>query len=125
MAICDESESIAFPLGTHLRKNLAADLKVISNYATQKQASKIIVGMPLTSSGSIGYQAKKTNIFIKALKKDILLPIETVDERYSSVEARSRISESGQHVYADKARIDAAAASIILQRYLDNLKIPK
>ena len=80
--------------------------------------------MPFSLDGSEGYQAKKTLIFYEAIKKAMdPIPVELWDERFSTDEAARRLSEAGITPTRNKARLDASAAAVILQSYLDTHRI--
>jgi len=63
--------------------------------------------------------------FARALIGRTELPVETVDERYSTVEAERRLRDSGVEPSKDRARLDAAAAAVILESYLDARREPR
>ena len=87
--------------------------------AAENDAEQIVVGLPLELSGRRGRQAGRVAAFARSLADRTTVPVETADERYSTVEAERRLRESGVQPSRDKARIDAAAAAVILQSYLD------
>ena len=117
IAISDPTRTLASPRKACPRKNGA---KIISNLATKECGSLILVGLPYLPSGELGTQAIKTQEFIYELSQQTSLPIETVDERLSSIEARKSISNPNR-IRRDKGILDSASAAIILQRYLDKI----
>jgi len=80
---------------------------------------KVIVGMPLSMSGRLSNQTLKTQAFINLLQKDSNVPIDPSDERLSTWEARQLLEDTGHNPTEVKNKLDAASATIILQRYLD------
>ena len=89
---------------------------------------EIVVGLPLTLMGESGAQAGKVRAFVRDLRGQTGIPIETIDERLSTVQARRMLTDSGgasarraHHAHRDRksGRLDAAAAAVILQAYLD------
>ena len=78
--------------------------------------------MPFSLSGRLGPQAHSVAAFVKKLTDATALPIKTVDERYSSVEAERLLREIGVKPSRDRPRVDAAAAAVILQSYLDSVR---
>jgi putative Holliday junction resolvase len=123
VAISDATALIATPLTTvHARNEdelATAVLALIAEYG----AEEVVVGMPLTLSGEMGSQAKRTGHFVRHLKGLTALPIKTVDERLSTVEATRRMREAGTGKKGKKRSrqdIDAAAAAVVLQAYLDS-----
>ena len=96
-----------------------SDIDEILRIASEHDAESIIVGLPVTLSGAEGDQAKVVRAFISDLSARAALPIDTVDERYSTVQARRMMRESGAGRSQDRGRVDASAAAVILQAYLD------
>ena len=80
----------------------------------------IVMGLPLTCSGAEGKQARKTREFARALEGLPGAEIVLWDERLSSVEAAKRLREAG-HALRGR-RVDAEAAAVILQSYLEHGK---
>ena len=116
IAISDPTQTLASTRPACPRKNGA---KIISEIATSECCSLILVGLPYLPSGKIGSQAIKTNSFIDELSKFTSLPIQTIDERLSSVEARKNILNPNK-IRKNKGVLDSASAAVILQRYLDD-----
>ena len=120
ISLSDPTELIASPLTTILRTECMSDIHEISRLIIQNDVSKIIVGLPLELSGRIGFQANEVIRFVEILSKNIKIPVELEDERLSSVMAEKLLRETGAKPSRNKGRIDAAAATVILQRYLDS-----
>ncbi len=111
---------LAAPLTTIHRRNEAVDVREVLRLAEEYGAEEIVVGMPLSLSGQVGPQAKRVARFAEALAEQTSLPIVPVDERYSTVEAERLLRQAGVRPSEEKARVDAAAAAVILQSYLDS-----
>ena len=77
------------------------------------------MGLPVSLDGTIGPQAQAVQSFCKALGDACPLPIHTVNEQYTSAEAERRLREVGVEPSRDRGRVDAMAAAIILQEWLD------
>ena len=75
--------------------------------------------MPISLNGSIGPQAKLVEGFIKALREKTDLPVDTMDERFSTAEAERLLRQAGRQPSRNKGELDSAAAAVILQEYLD------
>jgi putative Holliday junction resolvase len=78
-----------------------------------------VIGLPISLSGSLGPQAQAVKAFGQELSARLPLPIEYWDERLSTVEAQRRLASAGHRGPKAKARLDALAAAIVLQGYLD------
>lgn len=120
----DTESHIAVTVGTIDRTELEADLTRIAELAAERDAEVIVVGMPLLMNGRVGPQAEVTLAFIDVLAERTQLTIDTVDERLTSVEAERRIRQSapqgrGKRGRPAKGSIDAGAAVLILQAWLD------
>ncbi len=124
LAACGEARSIARPLGAIRRKGLARDLAAILRAAQEQKAGLILVGLPISLNGTLGPQAQRTLELCEALRKalaeaGLAAAVETWDERYTSVEAERLLGERGRLPARATGRVDAVAAAVILQSYLD------
>ena len=120
VAISGESRILATPFTTIKRVRRNQYLASISNIIRQEGADLIVVGLPLLLDGTIGLQARRTLDFCENLREAVApLPVETWDERYSSAEAERLLIEMGIKPSKQKGRVDAIAAAIVLQAYLD------
>lgn len=118
VAISDELGSIASPLTMIPRRgNVIAELqKLIEKYAP----SRLVVGLPVGLSGREGPQAQVTREYAEELAEAVGLPVEYYDERMSSSIAEQVLISHGTRREKRKQQIDAMAAAVILQGYLDN-----
>ena len=118
VAISDELGSIASPLAMIPRKgDVATELtKLITKY----MPSRLVVGLPVGLSGREGPQAQATREYAEELAAAVGLPIEYYDERMSSSIAEQTLISQGTRREKRKQQIDAMAAAVILQGYLDN-----
>lgn len=121
-AITDPMNIFGYPLVTvpNDKKFWNELSKVILEY----KVVKIILGYPLKESGSESTSSKAVLKFKEELEKRITLPIELVDERYSSSIARDRIIESvsSKKKRRDKSLLDKNAAAVMLEDYLNSIK---
>ena len=120
VALGDPTGFLATPLTTIERRGSPADADEILRIATEHNVGEIVVGMPFTLSGHVGTQAKKVAWFTRLLAERTALPVRTVDERFSSVQAKRLLRASGIVPSRNKARVDSAAAAVILQSFLDS-----
>ncbi|MCL6097761.1 MAG: Holliday junction resolvase RuvX [Bacteroidetes bacterium] len=119
LAVTDPLNIFAYPLSTlqndsKFWNNLS---KIISEYSVVK----IVLGYPLKESGEQSSSTKMVVAFKEELQKRITLPVELVDERYSSDIAKQRIiaSVSSKKKRRDKSLLDKNAAAVILEDYLN------
>lgn len=114
-----ESGIFATPYGVLHRKSKKEDFAKLERLITECQIGRLIIGLPysLDDHQKIGPQARRIMRYAEALSKIITIPLEYSDESYSTIDAKSYLLASGQK----KVPIDAAAASVILQGYLDRV----
>jgi len=84
-----------------------------------EKIEKIVIGIPMPTRGKIGEQVERATKFAKAVGEKTKLPIETVDEKFTTREVESYFSDFKKEI--KKISKDAAAAAIILQSYLELL----
>lgn len=123
VALSDPLGMLASPLTTIERggaTDIDAAVNAIAAVAKRHSASEIVVGIPYLMSGRIGAQARITLEFAAALDACTPMPITQVDERLSSAQAKRMLAQSARAGRdGDKGRVDAAAAAVMLQAYLD------
>ncbi len=124
IAISDETNFLARPIENFRFSsfNFQEAIKKVQKLVNDEQAGKIVLGLPKNMDGSIGEQGKITMEFAEKLKE--LLDIEIIlwDERLTSKFAHSMMKAQNLKKKKRKNSIDAMAATIILQSYLDNRK---
>ena len=89
----------------------------------ERQVEQVVVGMPRNMDGSFGPQAVKVQGFVGLLRKSVTVPVRTWDERLTSVAAERALREAGSNAKDAKAKVDASAAAVMLQGYLDSLSM--
>jgi putative Holliday junction resolvase len=85
----------------------------------ERQVQVLVVGLPYTMSGSLGFQARQVQKFGQRLVKALNLPLEYVDERLTSFQAEQLLHAENISPSRNKGLIDRKAASLILQQWLD------
>ena len=125
VALSDPTGLLATPLTAVDRLDARpSEFDEILRLAQENEVESIVVGMPVTLSGRLGRQARQVRDFISELSDRTDLPIETVDERYSTVQAQRMLNESERRPSRNRNRerghLDASAAAVILQSYLDS-----
>jgi putative Holliday junction resolvase len=123
VALSDPLGIMASPLTIILRQNTAADIEAILDIVRKNNVGHIIVGLPFSMDGSLGYQAEKVRDFTAELRRHTEIPIEFKDERLSTVLAK-RIVRKVRKTNRS-TRYDSAAAALILQGYLDDVEQAK
>ena len=119
LAVSNQEETLVLPAGHLQRDRLQTDIQQVLASATERDTQGIVVGIPYSLDGSEGSQARRARRFVYSLRKQTTLPVYTVDERFTSVEAEGMMREAGRQPSRERGAVDAAAAALILQRFLD------
>src|SRR5262245_61135832 len=123
LAISDASGTLARPLTT-LTLNEEDGVERVAREITRLAADEdglatIVVGLPARLDGSPTDESPRVHAFITKLQTRTSIPVVSEDERLTSREAESRLALREKDWKKRKERLDAAAAAIILQDYLD------
>lgn len=122
IAVTDPLQIIATGLTTIHPKDIVDYLK---KYLADQQVERFIVGEPKQMDGTASQSAPHVKGFITILKKNFPgIPVETIDERFTSKMATATVAQSGlkKTDRQNKERIDTISATIILQSYLEKQK---
>jgi len=127
VAVSDLGRTLASPAGVVERKSLVEDIAAVLDLMRRWDVERVVVGYPLVMKGEAGFQAELVEEFVNSLKKalqEASLEISVVlrDERLSTACAERLLMEAGYNGRKRRTRIDAAAAAVILQDYLDSLR---
>jgi putative Holliday junction resolvase len=119
IAASDETGRIAFARGALARRERRRDLEALARVVREEGAAEVVVGLPLCEDGSEGEAALSTRRFAARLESTLGLRVVFQDERHSTLEAAEVLRSLGLDARRARGRIDAEAARVILQRYLD------
>ena len=122
VAVGQSVTASASPLGVVSNGNTGPDQNRIAAFINEWQPARLIVGMPAHADGSPSEMQSHVRRFIETLE-DYKLPINTVDERYTSIEAKAALKTAraaGTRGRISKESIDSAAAVFIAERYLQS-----
>lgn len=86
----------------------------------KEKPGEVVLGLPVNMDGTEGPRAEKSRIFGSRLHEACGLPVKYMDERGSSISANRILSDAGKKRGKQRAQVDAVAAAIILQNYLDS-----
>ena len=117
VAVSDPSGTLARPHAVIHRRSKVMDFAAVARLVTELEVERVVVGLPLSLNGEIGPQARRVTRYAQALAQALEVPVELYDERYSTVTADALLAESGRK---RRVPIDAAAAAVILQDYLES-----
>lgn len=119
VAVSDLLGVIARSLTVVKRVSDEAAIEQIKALVDEQDVGRLVVGYPRSLSGDIGPQAQAVEEFVRQIEATIDVPHELWDERLSTVTAARVLAERGQSVREQRKTIDAVAAAVILQDYLD------
>jgi putative Holliday junction resolvase len=120
VAVGQDVTGSASPLGVVANRDNGVDHERLSALIKEWRPTQLVVGMPWHADGSPSEMQEPVKAFIEGLKR-YDLPIDTVDERYTSIEAESVLKKAraaGSRGRISKDMIDSAAAVFIAERYL-------
>jgi len=121
LAISDEEEAFAFPAGIIDCRGRKRDIATLRAMITEKQIGRAVVGLPIHMDGRRGPEAEKAIRFAEDLSEAAGIPVETLDERWTSREAERLLQPVPGKRGAKRRKkgvVDEMAASIILRTYL-------
>ena len=119
VAGCDGTGLISTGLMTIEYQSFNSVVAQLQGIVQERQVQVLIVGLPYTMNGSLGFQARQVQKFAKKLAKALNLPLEYVDERLTSFQAEQLLQAENLSPSRNKGLIDRKAASLILQQWLD------
>ena len=103
-------------------RNAEKAIADIVRIAKENEVGQIVVGLPRNMDGTEGARAELCREFGEKLKEATGLPVVMWDERRTTVEAHNILSQHNYHGQKRKNTVDAVAASLILEGYLNSLK---
>ena len=121
-ALSDDTKFLAMPFETYKRKGEEIDINHLIDIIKTKNVDEIVCGLPMNMAGEEQEIAMKTREFMLKLNEQTNIKIEFVDERLSSLMAEEMLKETERDWKKRKEKLDAVAASIILQDYLDGVR---
>jgi putative Holliday junction resolvase len=119
VAVSDDDRRLAVAIGTVHVGQPPGELRAIGDLVLEHDVTLVVIGLPLSMDGTRGARAGHAAAFGDALGAVLSVPIEYQDERLSTVEADRRLREAGVDGRRRRGSIDAAAAQVLLQAWLD------
>lgn len=119
LAISDERKIIASPLKViPTDKNMGKTIDTILQTLATYQIEKIVVGLPLKLNGQKGTITNELDNFLNLLRQKTPIPVETFDERFTTVQAERALKEANMNRKKRSKVIDGVAASFLLESFL-------
>jgi putative Holliday junction resolvase len=119
LALADDVLRSARPLRSVRHRDESADLAEIGAVAREYEVTRAVVGLPLNMDGTEGASARAARAFAPRLASALGVPVDLFDERLSTFEAEDRLRSRGVSARDMKSLVDAEAAAVILQGWLD------
>jgi putative Holliday junction resolvase len=123
LAVSDPEGGFAFPAGSLVSRGIERDLQALRALVEEREVVRIVVGLPLHMDGHAGPEAEAARAFARRLGEATGLPVEMLDERWTTVEAERPLQElrSGTRRRGSRRSqdVDSAAATILLRTYLE------
>jgi len=122
MAVSDATGFITGSAWTINEYNFERVAEKTAAAALEHGAELIVLGCPRNMDGSYGPRAEKSRALAELIRAQCPLEVILWDERLTTVDAHRILSETGRHGKKRKQKVDAVAASLILESYLDSLR---
>jgi putative Holliday junction resolvase len=122
LAVSDPTGLLSGEAWTMQEWNTERASQRIAEEAARREVSTLVLGLPKNMDGSEGPRAEKSRAFAALLEADSGLPVVLWDERRSSIEAHAILHAAGKKEKLHRRTVDAVAASLILQGYLDKMR---
>lgn len=119
VAVSDELGLLATPRTVIHRRSTKAALDEIVRLVRAEEAALVVVGLPISFDGQLHGQAQSVQQFAERLRTLLDVPMVYADEMLSTVRAEERLRAAGVRTDRIRERIDAMAAAVILEEYLD------
>ena len=120
VAVSDPEGEFAFPAGVIDRRGSRKDIEALVELVNERAAVALVVGLPLHMDGRAGTEAEAARAFAAKLGEATGLPVDLLDERWTSREAERALREvQPRRRKRERARLDDAAATLLLRTWLE------
>lgn len=121
VALSDSAGTLATPYEVVQRsKDRQGDHRRLAALVDEAEAEVVVVGVPYSLDGGVGPAARRALAEVRALRRALPVPVETYDERLSTVTAHRSLREMDLDAAARRRVVDKVAAAVILQAWLDH-----
>jgi putative Holliday junction resolvase len=122
LAVCDRTEFLASPIGVIHEKEFSETVRKVAIAVVEYDVKMVVVGHPLNMDGSVGERAELCEKFADELSETVSVPVKLWDERSTTVSATNYLNQTDTRGKKRKEVIDAVAATIILESFLNYRK---
>ena len=120
IALCDKNEILASPFCVLEAMGLTPLTKRVLEIIEAEQVEKVLVGLPLRTDGKESEMTEKARSFAEFLRKRTSAEVLLLNEAYTTVIAAQKLHENNISAKKQRKLIDAAAAAVLLQSYIDS-----
>lgn len=122
LACCDRTEFLASPIGVIHETDFNEIIRQVAVASVEYDVKEIVVGHPVNMNGTVGERAEKCEKFANILSQLVDVPVRLWDERSTTVSATNYLNQTNTRGKKRKEVIDAVAATIILESYMEYRK---
>lgn len=122
IAICDPDRILASPLEVHPAENWQDNPDYFINLAAEERIAAFVVGLPIHCDGGESKKSRECRDFARWLRDSTGLPVRMFDERFTTSAAKQRMSGAGLSRKGKKKRVDAIAALVILESFMESCR---
>lgn len=122
IAVCDKTQFLASPLCVIEEWNKERLLDKVAELAKSEKAEQLVIGLPRNMDGSEGESAQNARDFAEKISSMVNVPVVMQDERCTTMIAHRYLNDTNVRGKKRKNTVDAVAATVILQSYIDSLK---
>jgi putative Holliday junction resolvase len=122
IAVSDVEAQFAFPVGVLTCRGRERDLAALRQLLAERSIRRIVVGLPIHMDGRRGDTAIAAEKFANAIAEMAGLPVEMLDERWTTREAERALGESPRGRRKRREAVDSAAATLLLRAYLERAR---
>ncbi len=119
LSVADDDTHVATPLSTLVHTTVAEAARKIAEVIAAEGIGEVVVGLPLAMNGRQGEAARRAKLLVERLQTQTNVPCVFWDERLSTASAERALRAQGVKGEAKRGVVDQAAATLILQSYLD------
>jgi putative Holliday junction resolvase len=122
IAVSDEAAQFAFPAGFLACAGRERDIAAVRELIAARSIQRVVVGLPVHMDGSRGEMARAAEKFANAIAEITGLPVEMLDERWTTREAERALRETRGGRKRRREAVDSAAATLLLRSYLERAR---
>jgi putative Holliday junction resolvase len=119
LAISDPADRVALPAGVLESGGLERDVAAVAALARERGVERVVVGLPIHMNGRRGPEAASATRFAERLAALLAIPVETLDERWTTREAERSLRETGRRGRRQRQEVDTVAATLLLRTFLE------